>query len=177
MDVKKLQEQIKKLKKNTFKRNRLVNNSPAHEIIVNLFSRFHLVARRLRKRYCNRAPFIISDEYDVQDLLQSLLTIYFDDIRPEEHTPSYCGRSSRMDFLLKNEKTVIEVKRTRETLKEGDIGTQLIEDINRYKTHPDCETLICFIYDPERLLDNPRGLESDLSRTFPLQVSVFVRPI
>ena len=28
----------------------------------------------------------------------------FDDIRPEEYTPSYAGGSSRIDFLLKDEK-------------------------------------------------------------------------
>ena len=39
--------------------------------------------------------------------------LYFDDIRAEEWTPSYAGKCARVDFLLKNEKIVIEVKKTR----------------------------------------------------------------
>ena len=45
-------------------------------------------------------------------LLHALLLLYFDDIRAEEWTPSYAGKSARMDFLLKNEGVVIEVKKT-----------------------------------------------------------------
>ena len=76
-------------------------------------ARFHLVAKQLRDRHDARNTLDIEDEYDVQDLLHSLLRIFFDDIRPEEYTPSYAGKSSRMDFLLKGYDTVIEVKMTR----------------------------------------------------------------
>jgi hypothetical protein len=119
----------------------------------------------------------VEDEYDVQDLLHSILRIFFEDVRPEEWTPSYAGKSTRMDFLLKNEKIVIEVKKTRPGLKDGQLGTELIEDITRHKTHPDCSQLICFVYDPEGRIGNPRGLESDLRCNhgeFP--VKVFIRP-
>jgi hypothetical protein len=63
-------------------------------------------------------------------------------IRPEEYTPSYAGRSLRMDFLLKEIKTVIEVKKTRNTLKSKEIGEELTLDIAKYKTHPNCKTLL-----------------------------------
>lgn len=43
----------------------------------------------------------LEDEYDVQDLPHALLLLYFDDVRAEEWTPSYAGKSARMDFLLK----------------------------------------------------------------------------
>ena len=46
-------------------------------------------------------------------LLHALLLLCFDDIRAEEWTSSYAGKSARMDFLLKNEGVVIEVKKTR----------------------------------------------------------------
>ncbi len=59
---------------------------------------FHLVANQLKTRHSNRESLVISDEYDVQDLLHALLHIYFDDIRPEEWTPNYAGGSSRVDF-------------------------------------------------------------------------------
>lgn len=133
------------------------------ELVRNICSRFHVVARQLRSRRGGRSTLVVEDEYDVQDLVHALLRIHFDDIRPEEWTPSYAGGSSRMDFLLKNEQIVIEVKKTRTTLSDIDIGGQLIEDIERYKRHPDCKTLFCFIYDPEGRIGNPRGLENDLS--------------
>jgi len=145
--------------------------------LLTIFDRFHLVVRRLRNRYNTRPTLDVADEYDVQDLLHSLLTIHFDDIRPEEWTPSYAGKSSKMDFLLKDFKIVIEVKKTRSSLTGKEVGTQLIEDIVRYQKHQDCETLLCFVYDPEGLVSNPRGLENDLSREEgKLKVRVYVRP-
>ena len=105
-------------------------------ILDNLFSKFHLVARQLCNRYNNRDTIHIVDEYDVQDLLYAMLRIFFDDIRQEEWTPSYAGKSSRMDFLLKDYKIVIEVKMTRKGIGAKEIGTQLIDDIARYRQHP-----------------------------------------
>ena len=77
----------------------------AHAALNLIFQRFHKVARQVRSRHDQRDTLSISDEYDVQDLLHALLSIYFDDIRAEEWTPSYAGSSSRMDFLLKPELT------------------------------------------------------------------------
>ena len=87
---------------------------------------------------------------------------YFEDIRPEEWVPSYAGKASRVDFLLKNEKVIIEVKKTRDHLEDKEIGDQLIIDIERYQAHPDCDRLICFVYDPEGRIGNPVGLKNDL---------------
>lgn len=126
--------------------------------------RFHTVATELRLRYQNRPTLDITDEYDVQDLVRSLLALFFDDIRPEEWTPSYAGKSSRVDFFLKPERFVVEVKKTRPNLREKEIGDQLIIDIERYRKMPDCRRLICFVYDPDYILRNPTGFQSDLSR-------------
>lgn len=146
--------------------------------LLNIFKKFHLVTRQLRRRYDTRSTLDVEDEYDVQDLLHSLLHLHFDDIRPEEWTPSYAGKSSRMDFLLKDYKIVIEVKKTRPGLTEKEIGSQLIEDIGRYKSHPGCESLLCFVYDPDGYVSNPRGLENDLTRNEnELAVKVIIRPV
>jgi len=131
-------------------------------ILDRLFDKFHDVARQLVNRHSGRSTIIIEDEYDVQDLLHALLKINFDDVRPEDYTPSYAGRNTRIDFLLKKERIVIEVKKTRDTLKDKEIGDELLQDIARYKNHPDCDVLYCFVYDPQGLISNPRGLENDL---------------
>lgn len=145
--------------------------------LISLFNRFHLIARQLQDRRLQRSTIEIEDEYDVQDLLHGLLHLISDDIRPEEWTPSYAGGSSRVDFLLKKEKTIIEVKKTRQGLTMREIGDQLIVDISRYQIHPDCERLICFIYDPEGRIGNPIGIERDLTKTHSdLPVTVIVGP-
>lgn len=131
--------------------------------LENLFIGFHSVCKQLRSRHGERSTIDINDEYDVQDLLHALLRLYFEDIRPEEWTPSYAGSSSRMDFLLKNERCVIEVKKARVGLGAKELGEQLIIDIVKYKEHPDCQTLYCFVYDPEGRVPNPIGIQNDLS--------------
>lgn len=147
------------------------------KIIENICDRFHLVARQLRNRYSDRETIDIQDEYDVQDLFHALLHIEFEDIRPEDSVPSNAGKSSRVDFLLKPERIVVEIKKTRRGLGAKEVGSQLIEDIHRYSSHPDCDALICFVYDPEGRVSNPRGLESDLNKdTDGLVVKTFIRP-
>jgi hypothetical protein len=131
--------------------------------ILLLCKRFHLVARQLQARHAKKPTLVIEDEYDVQDLFGSLLRLDFDDIRPEEWTPSYAGKSARVDFLLKRENIVIEIKKTRPSLRAKEIGDQLIIDIGRYKKHPGCRTLVCFVYDPDFQITNPAELEDDLS--------------
>lgn len=134
------------------------------QLIINIFKRFHIICKQLRERYDSRETLDVCDEYDVQDLMHSLLCIYFDDIRAEEWTPSYAGSCSRIDFLLKKEKIVIEIKKTRKGLQDKQVGEQLIVDISRYKSHQDCQNLLCFVYDPDERITNPRGIENDLTK-------------
>jgi len=144
------------------------------EKIKILCDRFHAVSRQLRSRYNNRPTLEVEDEYDVQDLLHALLKVYFDDIRKEEWTPSYAGSSSRVDFLIKQEKLVIEVKRTRGNLRDRQVGEQLILDIAKYKEHPDCKTLVCFVYDPEGRISNATGLITDISKQSSKELTVIL---
>ena len=148
------------------------------DIIRKICSRFHIVAKQLRDhRHENRHTIIIEDEYDVQYLLHALLKIFFDDIRPEEYTPSYAGGSSRIDFLIKSEKIAIETKKTRNGLKGKEIADQLFVDIERYKkSHPGCEYLFCFVYDPENLIQNPIGFEKDINEKHKGEAEVLVCP-
>ena len=146
-------------------------------LLTKVFERFHIVARQLRRRHDGRATLIISDEYDVQDLLHAMLRLHFDDVRPEEWTPSYAGAANRMDFLLKDEEIAIEIKMTRPGLRDKELGEQLIIDIAKYHGHPNCKCLYCFVYDPEGIIRNPRGMEKDLEelgKGFP--VKVLIRP-
>lgn len=142
-------------------------------------NKFHSVTLQLRRRYSDRTTLDVTDEYDVQDLFHALLKLYFEDIRKEENVPSYAGSSSRIDFLLKREKLVVETKKTSIKLKDKEIGEQLILDVAKYRSHPDCKTLMCFIYDPDGRINNPVGLTSDIEKlsTKDLTVIVIINPL
>ena len=137
----------------------------AKEIIETLFARFHVFVKQLRSRHGERETLNVNDEHDVQDLIHALLRLFFEDVRAEEYAPSYAGKASRMDFLLKGESIVVETKMTRQGLGAKEVGSQLIEDISRYKEHPSCRHLFCLVYDPMGFVANPGGLEKDLSQS------------
>ncbi|SPD66647.1 conserved protein of unknown function (plasmid) [Cupriavidus taiwanensis] len=147
------------------------------EALYRIGERFHLVARQLRVRRQGRPTLDVDDEYDVQDLFHALLRIAFDDVRPEEWTPSYAGGAARVDFLLPEIEAVVEIKKSRSGLSARELGEQLIVDIAKYRRHPDCRTLFCFVYDPDGRILNPLGIENDLNANQgDLTVRVLIAP-
>lgn len=100
-----------------------------------------------------------SNEYDVQDLLHALLRPWIQDIRPEEYTPSYAGKSTRMDFFLPAHELVIETKCVRDRSHAKNVGDELALDIGHYQAHPGARKLWCVVYDPEHHITNPEGLK------------------
>jgi hypothetical protein len=159
------------------KETELLASNGSFENLKLLLINFHKAARRILSRHDGRETLEITDEYDVQDLMASLLNIFFDDIREEEYTPSYAGRASRIDFLLNDSNIALEVKKTRDTLTDKEIGEQLLVDIQRYKAHPKVKKLICFIYDPDWKIRNPKALESDLALSGKeLETEIFIVP-
>lgn len=147
------------------------------EKVLILCRRFPLVSDALRKRYRGRPPLEMTDEYDVQDLLHGILRLHFDDVRPEEYTPSYAGKHSRVDFLLPRERIVVEVKMTRNGLGQKDVIDQLLIDVGRYSKLHHIDTLVCLVFDPERRCANPKGIESDVENSGGrLKVRVVVCP-
>jgi len=145
--------------------------------VAQICSRFSTVARQLEERRRKRTPFVIEDEYDVQDLLESLLRIHFDDVRPEEMNPSVAGKGTRVDFFLKKHGVIVEAKMTRKGLADSAIGDELIKDVTRYQVRKDYSTLVCFVYDPKYLIKNPSGLAADVqSQPGKLRVKVLFGP-
>ena len=140
-----------------------LHSTSAAEFVVGICQRFPVFIRELGRRHNHREPFEVNDEYDLQDLLRAVLRVHFSDVRPEEWNPSYGDTQSRSDFLLKPERVVIETKMTRRGLGQREVVEQLAIDKAKYKGHPDCETLICFVYDPDLRLKNPVAIENDLS--------------
>ncbi|WP_255153080.1 hypothetical protein [Halorarius halobius] len=145
--------------------------------IEHVCRRFPLAVTRLQDRYNNRPSVEIQDEHDVQDILHALLAVQCEDLRKEEAAPSHGGSASRIDFLLKDEKIGVEVKLASENHDEREIKSELAEDKEHYRAHPDCSQLVCFVYDPRHAIENPDGFESDLSGSdSELLTSVVVAP-
>lgn len=154
-----------------------LNLNDSLELAKTLCRKFHRFARQLQSRHSERDTIEFNDEYDVQDAFHAILKLHFNDIRVEEYTPSYAGSNSRIDFLLHEEEIAIEIKKTRSSLKAKEVGEQIAIDIQRYKPHPQCKKLLCFVYDPEGKIGNPSGLEKDLTmKEEHLQVITIICP-
>ena len=153
------------------------NGSTPVELVKTLCHRFHSVARQLRLRGEHRATLSVEDEIDVQDLLHALLRIQFDDIDTEEWTPSYAEGASRTTFLLNDNQLAVLVKKTRNGLTAKDLTEQLRIDTERYLTKSRCTSLVCFIYDPDGRIGNPRAFETaNTTVTGSLTIGVLIAP-
>lgn len=131
--------------------------------VLHICNRFKKVVKALKNRHSGEQhPIQVHKEYDVQYILNALLYLDFDDIRPEEYAPSYAGSASRIDFVLPEHHIAIEVKMTREGLADKKLGDELLADIARYKKHPKVSSLVCFIYDPDDIVKRPYSLKKDL---------------
>ena len=126
-------------------------------------ARFHLVARQLRLRKEYRPTLEITDEYDLQDLFYALLRLQFDEVGTEERAPDYANGARRSSYLLDWDRTVVVAKLTRSGLTTRDLAEQVKSDAAYYATRPNGRALLCFIYDPDGRVGNPRGLEADLT--------------
>jgi hypothetical protein len=119
----------------------------------------------------------VEDEFDAQDLLHALLRIEFDNIDTDEWTPIYSSGTPRTTLLLNDGRLAVIVKKTRPGLNTKDLTDQLRIDAERYRSYGRCRTLLCFMYDPEGRVGNPRGLETSLtSVTDSFVIDVLVAP-
>ncbi|HYM37724.1 MAG TPA: hypothetical protein VES96_04940, partial [Nitrospiraceae bacterium] len=154
-----------------------VVNADAVGLLRKIGNRFHAVARQLRLRHEGRQTLEVEDEYDAQDVVHALLCLEFDEIRRETWQPGYAGGTAHTYFVVPRDRILIEVKKTRQGVGAKEIAAQLDHDTLYYWTHPDCQTLFCFVYDPEARVGDPYGLEKTLTRQVDGQrVEVFISP-
>jgi REase_DpnII-MboI len=132
------------------------------KLLDHIIRNFRRAERPLRNRRKGKPMFQITDEYDIQDLLHSQLRVWIRDIRAEEWSPSYAGKSSRIDFVLPEYKIAIEVKHVRSEQHSKTVGQELEIDIAHYIVHPSVDQLWIVVYDDLGHVANPRALR-DLS--------------
>lgn len=135
------------------------------ERIEKIFDRFSEITLQLRDRQRDREPLRMDDEYDVQYLLNALLRLHFDDVRDEEYLRRHANKNPRIDFLLEDEKVGIEVKRPSVNHPPDKIRTGLAEDKEQYRSDARCNTLLCFIYDPDKQITNPAEFEKAVTES------------
>ncbi|WP_092180209.1 hypothetical protein [Pseudomonas sp. NFACC32-1] len=154
-----------------------VTEERADQIIERMLLRFHRFAKDLEHRPRGRKGVQLDDEYDVQFLVNALLRLQFDNVKPEEPSPSMAAGGTRADFLLPEHGLFIELKMTRDGMTARSLADELILDIARYRAHPECHAIIFFVYDPRGLVKNTVALQTELSEIAgELPVSLIVSP-
>lgn len=139
------------------------------------------LARRMRERKHGRPPFLMENEYDVQDLLYVTLKPPLPDLTDEEWTFKDAGGAKRIDLVSAAHRICIEAKKARNVDHAREIADELRVDFESYYVHPACDTLVVFVYDPTSLIADARKVEDDLSgpRTIKgrrVEVIVRIRP-
>lgn len=131
--------------------------------LIAVIESFSTCLSLLTNRKHTRPDFKVAKEYDLQDLLHVILKPFYPDIEPEEYSLKRAGSQKRPDFVIKGLETVIETKIIRDLKHSKSIADELDIDIRNYVSHPHCSYLFCFVYDPKRLIRDPRRIEEDLS--------------
>jgi hypothetical protein len=135
----------------------------AVQVVVALGERALDVSRQLQQRYSSRPTLVVNDEYDWQDLFHALLRVFFSDIRREDPAPTSAGASSRIDFVLPEQRIAIELKHSRPSMNAKTLGEEIAADYERYAKHANVSHIVTLVLDWKGAIDNPRGLEKDLS--------------
>lgn len=141
------------------------------QLILLLCSRLNHSAKILNRRRAGKQPFEITDEYDVQDLLQAILRAYFKYSISEEPISKLSGSSSRADFAIQDLGVIIEAKYVHGPNEQDRINKQFAEDVQSYSQWPYLEHFFYVVYgaddlkDPE-LLDQLSGLKEANGRRF-----------
>lgn len=127
-----------------------IQNFSALQIILRILNNFHTSVKKLTdNRRAGHDVFKINDEYDVQDLLYTMLKGIFPTLKEEDPVPRVGVKSSRIDLIIREERILIEVKMIKESdTNEKIFIDQLKKDIQSYHASEWIKHLICFVYDP-----------------------------
>lgn len=137
---------------------------PSHEHLLWLVRRVPASFRPLvTGRRVGHDALVLADEYDLQDSTEVALRLAYDDVRPEERTPSYAGSSTTQDFLLFDVNTMVEIKVTKPGRGVVPIRNEIVIDSEAYRRHPDVRRMVFVVFDIHSTIGNPAGFERDLS--------------
>ena len=128
------------------------------QIALRLCRRIRYSAKVLANRRKNKAVYGISDEYDVQDFLQSILRAYLEHSVVENPLPKLAGVSSRADLSVEALGLIIEVKYARTAADHARLITEFAADQQSYSAWEPLRHFIYLVYGADALLD-PESLQ------------------
>lgn len=88
----------------------------------------------------------------------------FVSVEYEDPVEKICGKSNRLDFVLKDHKIIIETKYVRDKAHGKLICEELGNDYLRYKQSPYGETIINYVYDPNKHIENHTLFKKQLNK-------------
>lgn len=132
------------------------------ELVISALKSIAVSARRLASRSHGRAPLLVENEYDVQDLAETALRSVFVDLVREEWTPKRAGSAKRIDLVIPSIGAVIECKYVRDNSHAREVADELRIDIECYHDYPGCRQLYAFIFDPSKRIQDPEAFTRDL---------------
>lgn len=156
------------------------------ETVETVLTGFHVATLHLQNRKRKGKEdkaFAIEDEYDVQDMLYAMLRPLVPDLEREDSTKKVAGKGGFLDFRSDELELIIEVKYCNDAKRAKELVDECNARIKRYGNREDLNTLMFFIYDPDRyLLNEHPNFERDMegphkmggSREF--QVEVIINP-
>lgn len=119
--------------------------------------------RSFNTRERGLAPWSITREDDVRDLLYVMLRPRIFDLTKEESVPSRAGTHKFVDLCSKAVRLLIEVKWISRPGQWKRVVEETYVDVQSYVAHPACETLVFVIVDTARDIPDPSTLERQLS--------------
>lgn len=141
--------------------------------VIEICHRFKSCTNALKQRDRNRPSLLINDEYDIQYLLNAILCVHFNDVRREEFVPSDGLSSSRIDFLLKEERIAIETKYAKGGNAKS-LQDELTIDVSRYQEHPDVCAICCFVFDSDGSITNTTAFCKAIEKLHTSKLSIKV---
>jgi hypothetical protein len=114
-----------------------------------------------------RAKITFANELELQDFIYAMLRSLFGSIEFEDPTEKICGKSNRLDFVLKEHDVIVEVKYVRDKGHAKKVSEELAADYLRYMQSPYGRTIINYVYDPHKNIENQDLYRKDLARLMP----------
>jgi hypothetical protein len=140
----------------------LAAKAPSADVVtlLQVCARLQQAAKPLEHRRQGKTPFAISDEYDVQDLLHSLVRAYFKFVVSEEPIKKLANaKATRADFVVEALGTIVEVKYVHGPNDQGRIVKELGEDLLFYEQWEHLKVFIYLVYNASDLRD-PEALDT-----------------
>jgi hypothetical protein len=136
-------------------------------LVLDVINGFPAAASVLSKRQRGRTPFIIEDEYDLQDLFHAMVVPLISDLTPEDPASKVAGKSSRLDFISRSCRLGVELKHVKSKRHANEVREEILVDQGTYFQHPAVDSVVTFVFDPGSFIppDQRPSFEADLSRS------------